>query len=122
MKIEIKETQGVLALHILEARFGADAVESFLQQAMPRIEQGVPLVLLDLSPVGFMDSSGLGAIVTCLKAQRTRGKMAICGVRESVASLFQLTRMDKVVDLYSTVEEAATALAPERALPDCHGA
>jgi anti-sigma B factor antagonist len=122
MKIEAKETGGVLALRILDARFGADAVESFLQQVMARIQQGVPVIVLDLTPVGFIDSSGLGAIVTCLKAQGTRGKMAICGVRESVASLFKLTRMDKVVTLYATAEEAVTALAPERALPDRHGA
>lgn len=122
MKIEAREADGVLTLRILDARFGADAVESFNQQVMPRIQQGVSVVLLDLSQVGFIDSSGLGAIVACLKTQRARGKMAICGVRESVASLFQLTRMDKVVELYPTVEEAAAALAPTRALPDRHGA
>jgi len=111
MQIAAKERDGVLVLSVLDPRFGADAVESFSQQVLARIEAGTPAIVLDLSQVGFMDSSGLGAMVACLKAQRQRGKMVICGARESVASLFQLTRMDKVVELHPTIEEGVAALA-----------
>ncbi|MGC9973574.1 MAG: STAS domain-containing protein [Bryobacteraceae bacterium] len=111
MKIEANKAGKILVIRILEARFGADAVDSFNQQVLPLIREGNPAILLDLSEVNFLDSSGLAAMVTCLKAQDGSGHLAVCGVRESVASLFRLTRMDRILRFFPTSEEGVAALS-----------
>jgi anti-sigma B factor antagonist len=65
------------------------------------IEQGAETILVDLKEVSFMDSSGLGALVTALKAVRaTGGKLCICSVNEQVKILFELTSMDRVFEIF----------------------
>lgn len=65
------------------------------------IEQGAKTILVDLKEVTFMDSSGLGALVTALKAVRAAGsKLCICSVNEQVKILFELTSMDRVFEIF----------------------
>ena len=65
------------------------------------IERDAKTILVDLSDVTFMDSSGLGALVTALKAVRaTGGKLCICSVNEQVKILFELTSMDRVFEIF----------------------
>lgn len=68
-------------------------------------------ILLDLSLVDFMDSSGLAAIVFCFQLTTIGKKLAICGLNDRVEQLFTLTQMQKVVQLFSTKREAEFALA-----------
>jgi len=55
--------------------------------------------------VEFIDSSGLGALVACLKLAGSKGKFVLFGVRVKVASMFKLTRMDRVFNLCDTEEQ-----------------
>jgi anti-sigma B factor antagonist len=65
------------------------------------IEQGAETILVDLKDVTFMDSSGLGALVTSLKDVRAAGgKLCICSVNEQVKILFELTSMDRVFEIF----------------------
>ncbi len=65
------------------------------------IEQGANTILVDLKEVTFMDSSGLGALVTALKTvQSMGGKLCVCSVNEQVKILFELTSMDRVFDIF----------------------
>lgn len=65
------------------------------------IEQGAKIILVDLKEVSFMDSSGLGAMVTALKAVRaTGGKLCVCSINEQVRILFELTSMDRVFEIF----------------------
>ena len=65
------------------------------------------LVVLDLSQVQFIDSSGLGTIVASLKRLRaTNGDMRVCNVHKPVRALFELVRMHKLVDIFASREEA----------------
>jgi len=59
-------------------------------------------LLIDLTDVSFMDSSGLGALVSALKSIRTvDGDMAICSLSEQVQMLFELTSMSKIFKIYN---------------------
>lgn len=77
-------------------RLDASVAPGFRQAVVQLIEGGDRRLVLDLAGVDFLDSSGLGAIVSILKALGAQGSMAVCGVRGGVLSLFKLTRMDKV--------------------------
>lgn len=67
-------------------------------------------VLLNLKNVGFMDSSGLAAVVFCFQMTNIKEKLAICDVGERVAKLFKLTNMERSIRIFDTQEAAMAAL------------
>lgn len=68
-------------------------------------------LLVDLQEITFMDSSGLGALVSALKSIRnSNGDMVICGANDQVQMLFELTSMTKIFKIYPTVAEFKAAL------------
>lgn len=65
------------------------------------MNDGADIILIDLSGVTFMDSSGLGGLVTALKDVRmTGGRLCVCSINDQVRILFELTSMDKVFEIY----------------------
>lgn len=71
------------------------------------IEAGHRLLVLNLAGTEFMDSSGLGALVGCLKAARQAGgDLRIANVREQVEMVLKLTSMDRILTPYLHVEDA----------------
>lgn len=67
-------------------------------------------VLLDLNGIAFADSTGLGAILVCLhRAAATGGKLRICGLRPLVQEMFHVLKLDRLVDVHATQEEALLA-------------
>jgi anti-sigma B factor antagonist len=67
-------------------------------------------VVLDLSGVAFMDSSGLGAVVALLRRVADRGgDMKLCGLDRNVRMVFEVTRAHRVFDIYDTADKAVHA-------------
>jgi anti-sigma B factor antagonist len=64
-------------------------------------------VVIDLSEVGFIDSSGLGVLVATLKHVREAdGRLDVVVSRPRVLKVFKLTGLDAVIPLHSTLDEA----------------
>ena len=60
-----------------------------------------------MSALSFVDSSGLGALVTALKlARQDNGRLCLCGLTPTVNSIFQMTRLQRVFDIFPGVDEA----------------
>jgi anti-anti-sigma factor len=70
-----------------------------------------PTVILDLSQVPYIDSTGLGSVVnahiSCINSGR---HLAIIGVSERVRTLFRLARLERVLAIFPTLEEAEKGL------------
>lgn len=65
-------------------------------------------VIFDLSKVTKVDSAGLGKIVNCLsRLKLAGGALYLAGVSEMVAGLLKLTKVDRLVKVYPTAQEAA---------------
>jgi anti-sigma B factor antagonist len=94
-----------------DPRVDARLANEFKRRLLDLIESGHPLIALDLSDVDFIDSSGLGAIVSALKQLKGRGDLVIVGARPAVINLFRLTRMDKVFRMFPRADEAVAALS-----------
>jgi anti-sigma B factor antagonist len=111
MNVREQERGSVLVLSIDEKRLDASKAPRLREEVISRIEGGRHLIVIDLAATEFMDSSGLGALVSCLKRLGPKGGMAIAGVNGAVGRLFSLTRMDRVFSLHDTVDEAVDRLA-----------
>jgi len=65
------------------------------------LEAGIEVILLDLASITFMDSSGLGALVAILQRVRTKNaKLYLCSLNDQLQIIMELTKMDKVFDIY----------------------
>ncbi len=70
-------------------------------------------VVLDMSEVEFIDSSGLGVILSCYRhLQSSSGDLKLCCLNDQVRMLFELVRMHRIFDIYGTREEALSSFAP----------
>ena len=70
------------------------------QDVSDRLEAGVETILIDLTNISFMDSSGLGAMVVTLQRVRSKGaKLYLCSVNDQLKIILELTKMDKVFDI-----------------------
>ncbi|MEJ7928849.1 STAS domain-containing protein [Ramlibacter sp. AN1015] len=108
--LQLDRHDGVAVIAPRRARLDAAAAPSFRKEALELIEQGERRLIVDLSAVEFVDSSGLGALVSILKALGARGEMAVYGARGSVVALFKLTRMDRVFDILPDRQAALARL------------
>lgn len=69
-------------------------------------------VVLNLERVQFVDSTGCSAILTCLKQLTPGGgDLCICCVSAPVAALFHMVRLERIVSLYPSQEEAVKSFA-----------
>ena len=109
--VEVQREQGVTVIAPTAPRLDAAAAPAFKQEVVQLIEGGDTRLVLDLAGVSFLDSSGLGAMVSILKALGQRGSLVVCNVKGPVQSLFQLTRMDKVFAILPSRAEALARLA-----------
>ncbi|MDP5217696.1 STAS domain-containing protein [Ruegeria sp. 2205SS24-7] len=66
-------------------------------------------VILDLSEVEFIDSSGLGAIVASMKQLGEGRSLDLAGLTPIVEKVFRLTRMDTIFNLFPTLDAALSA-------------
>jgi anti-sigma B factor antagonist len=84
----------------------------FKRDIAPVLQSHSKLVL-DLSQLRFIDSSGLGAMLSCLRQLTGKsGDLKLCGMSKQVRALFELVRMHRIFDIYGTKEEAVHAFQP----------
>jgi anti-sigma B factor antagonist len=111
MQISDKKIGEILVIKPLEKRIDASIATDFKGRMMDWINAGNKRILLDLAEVEFVDSSGLGSIVSSLKTMGSEGDLAICGIKETVMNLFRLTRMNRVFQIFSSEDEALKILS-----------
>jgi len=87
-------------------RIDAAMAIQFKEDMRSETESGASRVILDLSEVMFIDSSGLGAIVAAMKQLGSSRKLDLAGLSPMVDKVFRLTRMDTVFDLYASLNDA----------------
>jgi anti-sigma B factor antagonist len=110
MNLEVNKRGNLLVVMPIENRLDADLARDFKSRIIHWINNGEEFILLNLSHVQFIDSSGLGAILSVLKNLGNRGNLALCGVQENVMSLFRLTRMNRVFQIFGGETEAIVSL------------
>jgi anti-sigma B factor antagonist len=75
-------------------------------------------LVLDLTRLRFVDSSGLGAFISCLRKLNAKGgDLKLCSMSKQVRAVFELVRMHRVFDILATKEEAVRAFEPVPAAP-----
>jgi anti-sigma B factor antagonist len=92
-------------------RVDAAAAPGLKTKVSERFDQGSRKVVLDLADVQFMDSTGLGTLLSLVKRVPPGGSLALCGCGAAVMELMKLTRLDRVFQVFPDAAAATLALA-----------
>ena len=110
MEILEKQVNGILVLTLCNKRLDASIAIAFKNNVIACIDNGNGKVLINMNNVDFIDSSGLGAVVSCLKHMGSNGKIGLSNLSPAATAMFKLTRMDKVFAIYADESDALDAL------------
>lgn len=109
MNLQIESDGQIDVVLIPEKNLAANNAAAF-KEAMAPVLQTNKRVVLNLSQLQFIDSSGLGAILSCLKKLHAlNGALNLCCASKPILSLFELVRLNRVFSIYETQEAAVSA-------------
>lgn len=104
------EHQGeVLLITVMDDRIDAASAIQFKEMMREIVTTPSARVVLDMSNVGFLDSSGLGAVVAVMKALGPVRRLELSGLTATVEKVFRLTRMDTVFVIHKALPEGLRA-------------
>jgi len=112
MQLDVERQGDACLVRVDEARIDAAIATTFKEAVRKAAGEDVPRVVLDLSAVGFLDSSGLGALVSVMKLLGPGRRLELAGVQPNVRRVFDLTRMDKVFTIHATPGDALAGAGP----------
>ncbi|AXC10136.1 Anti-sigma B factor antagonist RsbV [Acidisarcina polymorpha] len=106
MNIDIENLDGIIIAHLRAEALDASNAKEFKTKAAALIIPGTTLIF-NLGSLQFVDSSGLGALLSCLRQlNASGGALKLCGLVKPVRALFELVRMHRVFEIFNTQEEA----------------
>jgi anti-sigma B factor antagonist len=111
MELVLQRSGDVAVATVPVEDLDASNAGEFKRDMTPVVDATTKLVL-DLSRLRFVDSSGLGAFISCLRKLNAKGgDLKLCGMSKQVRAVFELVRMHRVFDIFATTEDAIRAFA-----------
>jgi len=105
MDLVAEQLGDLLIVHAMEDRIDAAGAIQFKDRMREITQVPARRVMLDLSRVAFLDSSGLGAVVAVMKLLAPERKLELAGLTQTVEKVFRLTRMDSVFTIHPQVPD-----------------
>jgi anti-sigma B factor antagonist len=106
MILRIEDKGAAVLIEVREERLDAHNSGELKTQMLNLFEEGKNNIVVDLHEVRFVDSSGLGALVSGFKnASARNGNLKLCGLQPQVKSMFELTRLHRVFEIFPGVED-----------------
>jgi anti-sigma B factor antagonist len=110
MNIEFRKAGDVVVARLIDRRFDAHGAADFKARVGEYLDRGERKLVLELGEVDFVDSSGLGAILSLVRRMSGTGSLVLSDCRPGVLELLKLTRLDRVFQIVGTAEEAVKTL------------
>ena len=109
MMVTVDRVGDVTIARVLVDELDASNATEFKRDAASLLD-GTTKAVFDLSRLRFVDSSGLGAFISCLRKLNAKGgDLKLCGMSKPVRGVFELVRMHRVFDILPTRDEAVRA-------------
>ncbi len=106
MNLETEHQGEIILIRVMDDRIDAASAIQFKERMREIVATPSTRVVLDMSSVGFLDSSGLGAVVAVMKALGPIRRLELSGLTPTVEKVFRLTRMDSVFIIHKSLPEA----------------
>ncbi len=110
MKIKTSEKYGAVVIELKGNVMGGDDTKDFNELLHKLVDEGKINIVIDLSEVKFMNSSGLGMLIGGLTTmKKANGTLKLARVTEKIESLLIITKLVTIFEFYETVEEAVNS-------------
>jgi anti-sigma B factor antagonist len=106
MQLNVSQVGNTTVVAVIFPRLDAAVAPQFKTEMTEIVNGGATSLVLDMSSVKMIDSSGLGTLVSILKLLGGHGGIVIRGATPSVLGLFKLTRMDRVFTIEAAIAAA----------------
>jgi anti-sigma B factor antagonist len=117
MQLLVDRVDDVLVATVPVDELDAGNVAEFKRDVAPLLDANRKVVL-DLSRLRFVDSSGLGAFISCLrKLNAAGGDLKLCGMSTPVRAVFELVRMHRIFEIAATRDDAVAAFNVQSRAP-----
>lgn len=111
MQMTASEQGDVLVVTVMDRRIDAAVAVRFKNRMLELTTTPSARVVLDLSHVEFLDSSGLGAVVGSMKQLGRARRLDLAGLTPAVEKVFRITRMDRVFRVFPDSQSAILGIA-----------
>ncbi|MFW6283854.1 MAG: STAS domain-containing protein, partial [Desulfosalsimonas sp.] len=109
MRIKTETLDDLLVVKVLESAVDAGNALELKAELLPLVEK-YRKVALDMGKVKFMDSSGVGAMLSCLRTiHHNSGELRLFSVKPNLYQLFKLVRLDTLVGIHENRKTAIEA-------------
>ncbi len=106
MKID-KFEKGDVTVVVPHGSLDIDTRKLFKDVLIGLIDTGATAILVDLSAVDFMTSTGLAALLsTAMRLEEVSGKFAVCSLNENVMRVFEISGFSKIMNVYPSADSA----------------
>ncbi|HWI41091.1 MAG TPA: STAS domain-containing protein [Verrucomicrobiae bacterium] len=110
MNLKIEQKNDILIIAVKEERLDAHNANDLKGELLHSFDEGKKNILVDLQDVRFIDSSGLGALVSGFKNAIThQGSLKLASLQPQVKSMFELTRLHRVFDIFPSTSDVFDA-------------
>jgi anti-sigma B factor antagonist len=110
MELTVEKLGEVTIVRLPGEQLDASNAKAF-KRDVASVLSGTSKVVFDLSQLHFVDSSGLGAMLSCLRQVNSAGgELKLCGLSKPVRALFELVRMHRIFDICDTRDDAIRVL------------
>jgi anti-sigma B factor antagonist len=114
MKIKEKIENHVAILSVTGNMMGGPETTALHEHVKGLINDGIVKVVIDLSGVKWMNSSGLGTLMACHSSlQAAGGDLRLANVADKVQSLFMITKLVKIFQTFETVDRAVASFSDD---------
>jgi anti-sigma B factor antagonist len=115
VKVGVRETQGVTVVEVSGRLTLGEGVAKVRSELQPIIAGGKRQIVIDISEVSYLDSSGIGLLVsTYATMNRLGGHLKICGLSNRVKDLLLLTKLFTVFEVYDNADAAVAAFGSQQ--------
>ena len=109
MDLGVEIVDGVAVVLVTVEELDAGNIAEFKRRIAP-VLTAHSKVVIDLSRVRFIDSSGLGAMLSCLRQLTAKsGDLKLCGLSKQVRAAFELVRLHRILDIHADRSKAVEA-------------
>ncbi len=115
MRMSERIVDGIAVLAVSGKMMGGPDQQKCHAQVHGLVEEGVPWIVMDLGQLVWINSSGIGLLVGSLTSCRNAGgNLVVARAQKKVRSLFMMTQIIKIFDVFNTVKEGVAFLAKQR--------
>jgi anti-sigma B factor antagonist len=107
VKCSVRKVNASVSIIDIQGEINAFAEEELMSAYHQATQDGARTILLNFKGLDYMNSSGIGLLVTLLiRAKRQNQRLLACNLNEHYQQIFELTRLNEAITLFPTEEEA----------------